>query len=75
MHGTFEKEDVPCDPNCVRMQFFKISKCEQKGDDIHAVECWSMDLQGYFPKSMMNKISAAILLDQAKISNQIFRQI
>jgi hypothetical protein len=54
--GTFEKPEVPCDPNCVRMQYFKVSQIEQVGNDLHAIEFQSMDLQGYFPKALMNKL-------------------
>jgi hypothetical protein len=53
---TFDSPDVPCDPNCVRMQYFKASQIEQVGEDLHTVEFQSMDLQGYFPKTLMNKI-------------------
>jgi hypothetical protein len=53
---TYDSPDVPCDPNCVRIQYFKAAQIEQVGEDLHTVEFQSMDLQGYFPKSLMNKI-------------------
>ena len=36
--STFERPDVPCDPNCVRMQYFKASQTEMIGEDLHNVE-------------------------------------
>jgi hypothetical protein len=54
--GTYETPEIPCDPKCVRMQYFKASQIEQKGDDLHAIEFQSMDLQGYFQKSLMNNV-------------------
>jgi hypothetical protein len=36
--GTIERPDVPCDPSCVRMQYFKASQVEQVGDDLHTIE-------------------------------------
>jgi len=34
-----------------------------------------MDLQGYFPKAMMNKIQASIILDQGNVANKIYNEI
>ena len=53
---TFERDDVPCSPDAVRCQYFKGGQYEQKGDDLHCLEFQSMDLMGYFPKSLMNKL-------------------
>ena len=51
-----EMEEYPVAKDCVRMEFFKASQIEQVGNDIHIIEFQTMDLKGYFPKSIMNKV-------------------
>ena len=63
---TLERPDIQPNPECVRMEFFKIKIWEQQGDDLLCNEAQTVDLSGYFPKSVLNKLQSSIILDSAK---------
>jgi len=45
------------------MYCFVCQLYEQVGDDVHITEFRQMDLNGYFPKSMMNKVMSVSAQD------------
>ena len=53
---TVEREDTPANPDCVRMEFFKMRIYEQVGADVICKEAQVVDISGYFPKSVLNKL-------------------
>lgn len=57
-------DEYPPNPKCVAMEFYKAILMETVGNDLHVTEFQSMDLKGYFPKSLMNKVMAKLVLDQ-----------
>jgi hypothetical protein len=65
---AIEMEEYPVKPNCVRMDFFKGSQIEVVGNDIHITEFQTMDLKGYFPKSIMNKVQSKMLLERCEMT-------
>ena len=46
----------PVPDGCVEVTCFKYGVYEQVGNDVVAHEAQTMDLKGYFPKSLMNKL-------------------
>lgn len=48
------------------MYNYTAARYEQIGDDVRVTEFRQMDLKGYFPTSMMNKICSAAALDSVK---------
>jgi len=67
--------DHPCPDGCVAAKFMKRGIYEQVGDDVIAHECQTMDLKGYFPKSLMNKLQATLTSDNAKATYEIMKAI
>ena len=61
--NAIERDDIPPAPDAVRMEFFKATQYEQVGNDLHFLEFQQMDMKGYFPKSLMNKVMSSICLD------------
>jgi len=54
--SSLDGSQYPLNDKCVRMYCFVCQLYEQVGDDVHITEFRQMDLNGYFPKSMMNKV-------------------
>lgn len=48
------------------MYSYTASRFEQIGSDVRVTEFRQMDLKGYFPTSMMNKICSTAALDSTK---------
>lgn len=53
---TTEKPGFQLPEECVVITLFKTGIYEQVGNDVVALEAQTMDLKGYFPKSLMNKL-------------------
>jgi len=56
--------DCPKNTGAVRMEFFCASEIQKKGNDVHLTEFQQMDLKGYFPTMVMNKLMATVCLDR-----------
>ena len=74
-HMFFYTVDAPVPDGVVAAQFMKAGTYEQVGDDVFAHECQTMDLKGYFPKSLMNKLQATLTSDNAKATYDIMKAI
>ena len=74
---TIDEEDDkhPTPDGCVRAKFFKLGFYTQEGPDVHFHEAQSFDLNGYFPKTLMNKLQATVLLDNAKATQKIMSDV
>lgn len=67
--------DHPCPDGCIAAKFYKRGYYEQVGNDVIVHECQTMDLKGYFPKSLMNKLQASLTSDNAKATYEIMKTI
>ena len=59
----------------VEATLFKRGIYEQVGSDVVAEEAQTMDLKGYFPKTLMNKLQATLCSDNAKSTYEIMKTI
>ena len=74
-HMFFQTVEGPVPNGVVAAHLVKYGIYEQVGDDVHAYECQTMDLKGYFPKSLMNKLQATLTSDNAKATYEIMKTI
>ena len=54
MIHSVERPDIPIPGNTVRVDLWKGQRTWQKGENLHWLECFVIDLKGYIPKSLMH---------------------
>ena len=54
MIHSVERPDIPIPGNTVRVDIWKGQRTWQKGENLHWLECFVIDLKGYIPKSLMH---------------------
>ena len=60
--SSVKRDDLmPEKEGIIRMDHYKASLFEQKGDDLHLVDFTSTDMKGYYPPRLMNMIMAGMV--------------
>ena len=54
MIHSVERPNIPIPVNTVRADVCKGQRTWQKGENLHWLECFVIDLKGYIPKSLMH---------------------
>lgn len=72
---SVERPDTPHAQGVVRMYNYIASRYEQIGNNVRVTEFRQMDLKGYFPTSMMNKIGSKAALDSVKALHTTMKKV
>ena len=72
---SVERPDTPDVQGCVRMYNYTAARYEQIGNNVRVTEFRQMDLKGYFPTSMMNKICSTAALDSVKALHLTMKKV
>jgi hypothetical protein len=69
---TCQHKDYPERPGVIRMEMFKATMAEQKGNDLHVLEFSNFDMKGYFPVRLMNMMLGSMV---SKGMNEFYNKI
>ena len=72
---SVDRGDTPELDGVVRMYNYTAARYEQIGNDVRVTEFRQMDLKGYFPTAMMNKICSTAALDSVKSLYQTMKKV
>jgi len=72
---SVERDDIPHNPDCVRMMYYKSMMMTQEGPDMRITQFENMDMRGYFPTSLMNMIISQNTSDMLKGFQEVLLEI